>query len=227
VSLGSADELWSSSKDVASSPIKTFPTSADSPNLVSGGLRNASEQLENKTEYLRHNDLSYTIGHGKIKDLALHDMQNARAISDHVEYAGGKSKPIEKEKVIQFILLCKMLSLKLVNHRNHIIFVCLLQTDIDMVRKTSAATSRPAVENVVNTNEFIDKVTFLLNLQFSLIIVLYLMPNRICIQDYTSINVLVWWTHKIMSTDNRQTMFLLLEPLCCPSLKFSGQKYQT
>lgn len=109
MSLGSADEPWSSSIDVANSPVKTFPTSADSPSLVSRGLRNASEQLENKTEYLQHDDLSFTIGHGKIRDLALHDMQNAHAISDHVEYAGGKSKPIDKEKVIQVILLCKML----------------------------------------------------------------------------------------------------------------------
>lgn len=130
VSLGSADELWSSSQDVANSPVKTFPTSVDSRSLVSGGLRNASEQLENKTEYLQHDDQSFTICHGKTKDPVLHDMQNAQAISDYVEYAGGKRKPIDKE-----------------------------QTDIDMVGKTSAATSQPAVENVVNTNEFMDKAS--------------------------------------------------------------------
>ncbi|XP_059430332.1 protein LNK2 [Corylus avellana] len=130
VSLGGADELWSSSKDVANCPVKIFPTSADSPSLVSGELRNASEQLENKTEYLQHDDLSFTIDHGEINDLALHDMQNAHAISGHMEYAGGKSKPIDKE-----------------------------QTDINMVGKISATTSRPAVENVVNTNEFINKAS--------------------------------------------------------------------
>lgn len=109
MSLGSADELWSSSQDVANSPVKTFPTSVDSRSLVSGGLRNASEQLENKTEYLQHDDQSFTICHGKTKDPVLHDMQNAHAISDYVEYAGGKRKPIDKEQVIQVILLCKML----------------------------------------------------------------------------------------------------------------------
>lgn len=109
MSLGGADELWSSSKDVANSPVKIFPTSADSPSLVSGELRNASEQLENKTEYLQHDDLSFTIDHGEINDPALHDMQNAHAISGHMEYAGGKSKPIDKEQVIQVILQCKML----------------------------------------------------------------------------------------------------------------------
>lgn len=38
-------------------------------------------------------------------------------------------------------------------------FFCPLQMDMDMVDKTSAATSRLAAENVVNTNEFTDKVT--------------------------------------------------------------------
>lgn len=128
VSLGNADELWSSSKDVANSPVKPFPMSMGSPSLVSGELRNASEPFENKTSCLQHDDLSFTAAHGKIKDSALHDVQNALEISDHVEYALRKSKRIDKE-----------------------------QTDIDMVGKTMAVTSHPTAENVVNTSGFIDK----------------------------------------------------------------------
>lgn len=104
-SLGNADEQWSSSKVVANSPVKTFPISVDSPSLASGEPR---KQFEIKTEYLQHDDQAFTFGHGKIKDPALHDMQNAHGISDHVEYAGDKRKPVEKAQVLT-ILHCKML----------------------------------------------------------------------------------------------------------------------
>ncbi|KAG6630357.1 hypothetical protein I3843_13G010700 [Carya illinoinensis] len=126
-SLGNADEQWSSSKVVANSPVKTFPISVDSPSLASGEPR---KQFEIKTEYLQHDDQAFTFGHGKIKDPALHDMQNAHGISDHVEYAGDKRKPVEKAQI-----------------------------DTDMVVKTSAAASRPAAANVVNTEELINKAS--------------------------------------------------------------------
>ncbi|XP_040991792.1 protein LNK2 isoform X2 [Juglans microcarpa x Juglans regia] len=129
-SVGNADVQWSSSKDVANSPVKTFPISVDSPSLASGEPQKQSKQFEIKTEYLQHDDQAFTFGHGNIKDPALHDMQNAHGISDHVEYVGDKRKPVEKAQI-----------------------------DMDMVVKTSAATSRPATANVMNTEELINKAS--------------------------------------------------------------------
>uniref|UniRef100_A0A2N9FEZ4 Protein LNK2 n=1 Tax=Fagus sylvatica TaxID=28930 RepID=A0A2N9FEZ4_FAGSY len=130
-SLGNDDELWPSSKDVVNSPVKTFPISVDSLSLGSGELRNASEKIEIKTEYVEQDDdQSFTIGYGKIKAPACHGMQNAHAISDRVECAGDKSNTIVKE-----------------------------QTDMDMVGKTSAVTFHPAAENVATTHEFTAKAT--------------------------------------------------------------------
>ncbi|KAF5469817.1 hypothetical protein F2P56_010376 [Juglans regia] len=127
-SIGNADARWSSSKDVANSPVETFPISVDSTSLESGELRNSSEQLEIKSKYLIHDDRSLPFGRVKFEDAALHDMQNAHAISDPMEHAGNKRKPMVKERI-----------------------------DMDMVEKTSAATSRLAAENVLNTDEFTDK----------------------------------------------------------------------
>ncbi|XP_023879320.1 protein LNK2 isoform X1 [Quercus suber] len=128
--LGNDDELWPSSKDV-NSPVKTFPISVGLPNLGSGELRNASEKMEIKTEYVQQDDdQPFSIDYGKLKDPALHGMQNAHAILDHVECAGDKINTMAKE-----------------------------QTDMDMVGKTSAVTFHPAAENVVTTNAFTDKAT--------------------------------------------------------------------
>lgn len=97
-SLGNTDELWSSSRDATTSPIKAFPVSSDSPSFTSGALSNASEKLEIKTEYAQKDDESITPGYGKTNYSASHGLQNAHVILDHVEYAGGKSKPMAKEQ---------------------------------------------------------------------------------------------------------------------------------
>lgn len=51
-SLGSSEELWSSSKNVTSSPEKSLPLSVDSPSLGVGELKSTSEPLEVKADYL-------------------------------------------------------------------------------------------------------------------------------------------------------------------------------
>ncbi|KAB2621000.1 hypothetical protein D8674_040203 [Pyrus ussuriensis x Pyrus communis] len=84
VSLGNADELWSSTRDAADSPIKAFPVSSDSPSFTSGAVTNASEHLEIKTDYIQKDNH--------------YGLQNPHAALDHVEYAGGKSKTMEKEQ---------------------------------------------------------------------------------------------------------------------------------
>ncbi|XP_028960969.1 protein LNK2-like isoform X2 [Malus domestica] len=103
VSLGNADELWSSSRDATDSPIKAFPVSSDSP--------------------------SFTSGYGKMDYSASYGLQNAHAALDHVEYAGGKSKTMEKE-----------------------------QSDMDTGRSTLTNSSLNA-ENSSSPNETADKVS--------------------------------------------------------------------
>lgn len=99
VSLGNADELWSSTRDATDSPIKAFPVSSDSPSFTSGAVTNASEYLEIKTDYIQKDNQSITPGYGKMDYSAGYGLQNPHAALDHVEYAGGKSKTMEKEQV--------------------------------------------------------------------------------------------------------------------------------
>lgn len=73
----------------------------DSPNLGSGELRNASEKMEIKTEYVQQDDdQPFSIGYGQLKDPALHGIPNAHAILDHVECAGDKINTMVKEQVL-------------------------------------------------------------------------------------------------------------------------------
>lgn len=78
--------------------------------MESGELRNSSEQLEIKSKYFIHDDGSLPFGPVKFEDASLHDMQNAHAISDPMEYAGNKRKPMVKEQVLKIVLQCKILS---------------------------------------------------------------------------------------------------------------------
>ena len=67
---------------------------------------------------------------------------------------------------MQSVPIALWFSLKQVEHKNHIIYLFLLQTDMDMVGNTSAVTFHPAAENVVTTNAFTDKVhSFTLSIQ--------------------------------------------------------------
>ncbi|XP_068328655.1 protein LNK2-like isoform X1 [Pyrus communis] len=129
VSLGNADELWSSTRDAADSPIKAFPVSSDSPSFTSGAVTNASEYLEIKTDYIQKDNQSITPGYGKMDYSASYGLQNAHAALDHVEYAGGKSKTMEKE-----------------------------QSDVDTGRSTLTKSSLNA-ENSSSPNETADKVS--------------------------------------------------------------------
>ncbi|KAJ8748777.1 hypothetical protein K2173_011332 [Erythroxylum novogranatense] len=97
VSLPSADELWSSSKDVTNSPVKPFPMSVDSPNLEIGALRNTSEHFGIKTEYLE-DDQPFSPDHGKLNDPVTHGMQSVQQIPDHIHYSGNASKPLREEQ---------------------------------------------------------------------------------------------------------------------------------
>ena len=90
VSLGSADELWS--KEVTSSPGKSFPTTVDSPSLGLGSLRSTSDHLEIKREYEQQDNQPFTLSYGELDGSTSHGVHK-------VEFPGDKSKSIIEEKV--------------------------------------------------------------------------------------------------------------------------------
>lgn len=81
-----------------------------------------------------------------------------------------------------------------------------------MVGKTFAVTFHPAAENVVTTNAFTDKVhSFTLSIQLHNSIIVTrpsFMVSAICIEDYSSNNILIGWSTKTVPADDRQTVFL-------------------
>ncbi|KAL3829790.1 hypothetical protein ACJIZ3_018592 [Penstemon smallii] len=76
ISGGNADELWSSSKDVTSSP--HGPLSGDSSDLPLGALRTS-----------------------KLNEISSHTPKNVQASIDTIGDSGGKSKLLVKEKILE------------------------------------------------------------------------------------------------------------------------------
>lgn len=128
VSLGNPDELWSSSRDVANTAAKSLTISSELPSLGQGTLSNTSQELEIKTEYVQ-DDLSCGLHYGKTDDSTSQSLRSVHEILEHVEDAGGKSKPIAKK-----------------------------QTDLDMLGQTTIVTSRSAADNIANQNEVSTKL---------------------------------------------------------------------
>ncbi|KAL4269552.1 hypothetical protein GQ457_HM001600 [Hibiscus cannabinus] len=121
-SLGTADELWSSSKEVTNCPGKSFPSTFDSPSLALGALKSTSENLEVKREYMQEDNLSITLSYGKLDGSTSHGLHN-------VEFPGDKSKSVGEE--VRNINMIRMLKLG---------------------EKTSAPTSHLVAEKVMTPN---------------------------------------------------------------------------
>ncbi|KAF9688763.1 hypothetical protein SADUNF_Sadunf01G0021900 [Salix dunnii] len=109
--LGNGDDLWSSSKDITNSPVKPFPIS-----------------MASRQEYVQEDDQLFTLGYGKMNDPASRGLQNTQVSLAHVEYGGGKSKPIVKA-----------------------------QTELAIVGKSTATNSQLSAENVALPNELTNK----------------------------------------------------------------------
>ncbi|KAH1210665.1 Protein LNK2 [Glycine max] len=95
-SLGAADnsdELWSS-KDVSNS---TVPILLETPNPTSA-LRNRSEPLEIKAEYVQQNDRSFSPRFKRIGDSLSHDIEKAPANIFNVGYDRDRIAPADKEQ---------------------------------------------------------------------------------------------------------------------------------
>ncbi|XP_047978164.1 protein LNK2 isoform X4 [Salvia hispanica] len=74
---GNDDELWSSSKDVTSSPLGTTPLSGDSTDSPFGALRSAINQSEVKAEYMP--DTSQMLGYEKLNEITSHAPQDVQS----------------------------------------------------------------------------------------------------------------------------------------------------
>lgn len=98
VSLGNADELWSSSKGVTSSPDKSVSLSIDSPSLGCTALRSTSKHY-GKAEFMLDQDQPPTPGYEKVNDLTCNVPQNVQTDMDHLGNAGIKNKIFMKDKV--------------------------------------------------------------------------------------------------------------------------------
>ncbi|KAF8009939.1 hypothetical protein BT93_J0806 [Corymbia citriodora subsp. variegata] len=89
--LNSADELWSSSKNVTLSPIKSVSGHVDSPTLQSKPLTGASEGVEVKAEYVQQ-DHSVRIAYKEMNDHASPLLQQSHILKK-AEDRVGMSKP--------------------------------------------------------------------------------------------------------------------------------------
>ncbi|XP_059311723.1 protein LNK2 isoform X3 [Lycium ferocissimum] len=92
-SLPNTLDLWSSCKDVTSSPDKSVPLSIGSPSLALGSLRSPSERLEINAEYRLDQEKS-TVDEENANDIT----SDVHLCTDARDHDGGKSMRLPKEK---------------------------------------------------------------------------------------------------------------------------------
>ncbi|KAK4372380.1 hypothetical protein RND71_007764 [Anisodus tanguticus] len=92
-------DLWSSCKDVTSSPDKSVPLSIDSTSLALGSPRSPSERLEIKAEYRLNQEKSSPVDEENINDIT----SNVNLCTDARDHDGGKSMHIPKEKLFSCV----------------------------------------------------------------------------------------------------------------------------
>lgn len=91
-SLPSTDELWSSTKDLPSSPEKHFPMSIESPNLGLGELRSTIENFETEEEYMLDQYHPFSRAYDEVNNIAPN-------VSEMIPtYDGDKKIPIVKQQ---------------------------------------------------------------------------------------------------------------------------------
>ncbi|CAN1316379.1 Protein LNK2, partial [Linum perenne] len=90
VNLANADELWSCSKEVASSPEKSFPLSTGSPSVKLRDPGNTADHNGAKTEYTQEEEMMFISSRGGMNDHTS-TLQNAHAMINSVEFRVGES----------------------------------------------------------------------------------------------------------------------------------------
>ncbi|RAL45188.1 hypothetical protein DM860_014598 [Cuscuta australis] len=91
-SLPNTDELWSSTKDLPSSPEKHFPMSIESPNLGLGELRSTIENFETEEEYILDQYQPFSRAYDEVNNIAPN-------VSEMIPtYDGDKEIPVVKQQ---------------------------------------------------------------------------------------------------------------------------------
>ncbi|KAJ8573645.1 hypothetical protein K7X08_010156 [Anisodus acutangulus] len=93
-SLPNTLDLWSSCKDVTSSPDKSIPLSTDSSSLALGSSRSLPERLEIKAEYRLNQEKCSTVDEENVNDIT----SNVNLCTDTRDHDGVKRMRIPKEK---------------------------------------------------------------------------------------------------------------------------------
>ena len=97
-SFNNANELWSSSKDVANSPVKSFSMSVDSHDVEPGGLSSACDYLEMKPEYDQGDGKLYNLGHGKTNNSASFRSESQSTFVKSTDVKRDTDKPIIRDQ---------------------------------------------------------------------------------------------------------------------------------
>ncbi|KAI3448808.1 hypothetical protein Pfo_005473 [Paulownia fortunei] len=92
MSVGNADELWSSSKDVTSSPLGPTPLPGDSSDLALGPLRTSSDRSEIKAHYMLDPSQSFISEYDKLNEISSHAPKNVQTFE-----MGGKIQACHKQ----------------------------------------------------------------------------------------------------------------------------------
>ncbi|XP_011088416.1 protein LNK2 isoform X2 [Sesamum indicum] len=100
IGVGNTDELWSSSKDVTSSPLGPIPLSGDSSDLPLGALRTSTDRSESKAQYMLDPSQSFMSEYDKLNEITSHTPQDVQASIDTVEHSGGKSELVEEKTFV-------------------------------------------------------------------------------------------------------------------------------
>ncbi|CAL1394489.1 unnamed protein product [Linum trigynum] len=98
VHLGNSDEMWSSSKEVSSSPEKSFPLSTESPSfkvVVPGGT---SEHYGARTGYAQQEEQQVALGYARASDQTCSAAQSEHAVGKSAEYGGGDNNVTVNEQ---------------------------------------------------------------------------------------------------------------------------------
>lgn len=98
ISLGNADELWSSSKDTTNRQDKAVFLSVGSPGLECTALNNTSKH-SGSSEYMLDEDKSPTPGYEKVNDLTYDVSGRVQTNIDHLGNAATTNKIFMKDKV--------------------------------------------------------------------------------------------------------------------------------
>ena len=101
VNLDNADGLWSSSRDVGNSTVKSFPISSDLCSLGPESLSHTSHHRKIKTEFMRKDDLSCSLGYGETDNSTSPSLHSIHGILNRAGDAACESKPLTKEQVLR------------------------------------------------------------------------------------------------------------------------------